>query len=130
MGQAMDFLEILENARVRRQRALQLVNDQQKTYREAAAIMGVSAVRINQMVHRAKKDHREMPPLLMRIVDVRDKARARRLHALSLIDDGRLTYKAAAKSMGVSVSCFGNLVAKARKELRAMAPAVDRALTP
>lgn len=56
----------------------------------------------------------------MKLSIVLDKARSRRLHALSLIEDGDLTYKQAAKSMGVSVARFSQLVAKARKELRAM----------
>lgn len=62
----------------------------------------------------------------MKIAAVLDKARSRRLHALSLLDGGNMTYKQAANSMGVSVARFSQLVAKARKELRATATAVDR----
>lgn len=52
--------DINDKARSRRMRALQLVDDEDKSYREAGEIMGVSPVRINQMVHRARKEIREL----------------------------------------------------------------------
>lgn len=60
--------EINNRARARRFLALQMVDDEQKTYREVAEAMGISQTRVGQMVYRARKELEAMGPAIDAVI--------------------------------------------------------------